>query len=295
MANAEEQAATEALDVTEMIPTSIDQVGQLWAQVQEIVAVWGLKVIAAIAIFVIGRWVAMGVRKGVRRVMEKADTDPIIVGFVGSISYIALLAFVIIAALGQLGIQTTSFIAILGAAGLAIGLALKDSLSNFAQGVMLIIFQPFKKGHFVEAGGTSGVVEEVRIFNTVLRTGDNKQVIIPNSIIGSDTITNYSMNATRRIDFVMGVGYDDDLKLAREVMAKVCDNHPLVLKDPATNIFVLNLGASSVDFAVRPWVKTDDYWKAYGELLESFKVELDAAGCNIPYPQTDVHLHQVNS
>lgn len=159
---------------------------------------------------------------------------------------------------------------------------------------MLVMFRPFGKGDYVEVAGVAGSVDEIRIFSTILTTPDNKQITIPNGLINADTITNYSANDVRRVDMVFGVGYDDDLKLAREVLTRVCKNHPKVLDDPALNIFVMNLGESSVDFAVRPWAKTGDYWTVRGDVLEQAKVELDAAGLNIPYPQTDVHLHQVS-
>ena len=185
-------------------------------------------------------------------------------------------------------------VAIVGAAGLAVGLALKDSLGNFASGVMLVMFRPFKKGDFVEVAGVAGSVEEIRIFSTTLTTPDNKLIIIPNGQVAAGTITNYSANDQRRVDLVFGVGYDDDLKVTREVLTRLCAEHPKVLDDPETKIFVMNLGDSSVDFAVRPWAKTEDYWAVYSDLLEQAKVELEAAGCNIPYPQTDVHLHHSN-
>ena len=290
MANAEEQAATEALDVTEMIPTSIDQVGQLWAQVQEIVAVWGLKVIAAIAIFVIGRWVAMGVRKGVRRVMEKADTDPIIVGFVGSISYIALLAFVIIAALGQLGIQTTSFIAILGAAGLAIGLALQGSLANFAAGFLMIMFRPFKVGDFIEGAGVAGVVESIQIFTTTMKTGDNKTIIIPNAKLSGDNIINYSTKPTRRVDMTVGVAYDADLSKVRDVLKDIISKESRIHSDPEPLIAVAELADSSVNFVVRVWTDTGDYWAVKFAMNETIKNRFDAEGIGIPFPQRDLHI-----
>ena len=290
MANAEEQAATEALDVTEMIPTSIDQVGQLWAQVQEIVAVWGLKVIAAIAIFVIGRWVAMGVRKGVRRVMEKADTDPIIVGFVGSISYIALLAFVIIAALGQLGIQTTSFIAILGAAGLAIGLALQGSLANFAAGFLMIMFRPFKVGDFIEGAGVAGVVESIQIFTTTMKTGDNKTIIIPNAKLSGDNIVNYSAKPTRRVDMTVGVAYDADLSVVRDVLKDIISKESRIHSDPEPLIAVAELADSSVNFVVRVWTDTGDYWAVKFAMNETIKNRFDAEAIGIPFPQRDLHI-----
>ena len=290
MANAEEQTAAAVLDVSEMIPTSIDQVGQLWAQVQEIVAVWGLKVIAAIAIFVIGRWVAMGVRKGVRRVMEKADTDPIIVGFVGSISYIALLAFVIIAALGQLGIQTTSFIAILGAAGLAIGLALQGSLANFAAGFLMIMFRPFKVGDFIEGAGVAGVVESIQIFTTTMKTGDNKTIIIPNAKLSGDNIINYSTKPTRRVDMTVGVAYDADLSVVRDVLKDIISKESRIHSDPEPLIAVAELADSSVNFVVRVWTDTGDYWAVKFAMNETIKNRFDAEGIGIPFPQRDLHI-----
>lgn len=290
MANAEEQAATEALDVTEMIPTSIDQVSQLWAQVQDIVVLWGLKVIAAIAIFIIGRWVAMGVRKGVHRVMEKTGTDPIIVGFVGSISYIALLAFVIIAAIGQLGIQTTSFIAILGAAGLAIGLALQGSLANFAAGFLMIMFRPFRVGDFIEGAGVAGVVESIQIFTTTMKTGDNKTIIIPNAKLSGDNIINYSAKPTRRVDMTVGVAYDADLSNVRDVLKDIISKESRIHADPEPLIAVAELADSSVNFVVRVWTDTGDYWAVMFAMNETIKNRFDAEGIGIPFPQRDLHI-----
>jgi small conductance mechanosensitive channel len=226
--------------------------------------------------------------------MNGKDVDPTLVNFLCNMVYAILLIAVILAALDTLGLPVTSLIAVVGAAGLAVGLALKDSLGNFASGVMLVMFRPFTKGDYVEVAGVAGTVNEVRIFSTILTTPDNKLIIIPNGQVAADTITNYSANDQRRVDMVFGVGYDDDLKLAREVLTRICADHPKVLDDPATKIFVMNLGDSSVDFAVRPWAKTEDFWTVKGDLLEQAKVELEAAGCNIPYPQTDVHLHHQN-
>ncbi len=256
---------------------------------------WLISLAIAVAVFIVGRWLAKKVTGVIRTLMLKRDMEETLINFLAQVMYAMLMTVVIITSLNTMGVPVTSVAAIVGAAGLAIGLALKDSLSNFAQGVMLVLFQPFKKGDFVEVGGVSGSVEEIRIFSTILKTGDNKQVIIPNGIVGSGTITNYSVHDTRRIDLVMGVGYDDDLKVVRDVLTRTCAAHPLIMDEPKTNIFVSNLGDSSVDFVVRPWVKTSDYWTVYGDLLESFKLELEAAGCNLPYPQTDVHLHQVTS
>lgn len=256
---------------------------------------WGMKLIVALAIFFIGRWVAKAISKAFRKAIRRGNVDETLESFLGNIIYAILMVAVILAAVDQLGVNITSLLAIVGAAGLAIGLALKDSLGNFAAGVMLIIFRPFGKGDFVEVAGTAGSVDEVRIFNTVLTTPDNKRITIPNALITADAITNYSALDKRRVDLVIGVGYDDDLKLARETITRVVTGHDKVLDDPEFKIFVAALADSSVNFNVRPWVKTDDYWTVYGDLLESLKVELETAGCNIPYPQRDVHLHREES
>jgi small conductance mechanosensitive channel len=253
---------------------------------------WGIKIVIALLIFIIGKWISKRITNFLRKMMQRADLDPTLVNFLANIVYAILLAAVILAALDTLGMPVTSLLAVLGAAGLAIGLALKDSLGNFASGVMLIIFRPFKQGDVVEVAGVSGKVDEVKIFSTILTTPDNKVVVIPNGQVASSPITNYTALEQRRVDLMFGVGYDDDLKLARQVLTDVCAKHPLVLDDPATNIFVMNLGESSVDFVCRPWCKTDDYWTVYGDIMETAKVELEAAGCSIPYPQRDVHVFE---
>lgn len=290
MASTEETATTEGLDIAGVIPTDLDQVGQLWAQVQDIVAVWGLKVIAAIAIFIIGRWVAKGVRTGVRRMMGKADVDPIIMGFIGSITYIALLAFVIIAALGQLGIQTTSFIAILGAAGLAIGLALQGSLANFAAGFLMIMFRPFKVGDFIEGAGVAGVVDTIQIFTTTLRTGDNKTIIIPNAKLSGDNIINYSAQTRRRVDMTVGVAYDANLSKVRDVLKDIISKESRVHSDPEPLIVVGELADNSVNFVVRVWTDTGDYWGVKFSMTETIKNRFDEEGIGIPFPQRDLHI-----
>ena len=285
-----ETTDTEALEVTEVIPTSVEEVSQLWTQVQDLVAAWGLKVIAAIAIFIIGRWIAQGVRRVVRRVMEKAEVDPIIIGFTASIAYIALLAFVVIAALGQLGIQTTSFIAILGAAGLAIGLALQGSLANFAAGFLMIIFRPFKVGDFIEGAGVAGVVEAIQIFTTTLKTGDNKLIIIPNAKLSGDNIINYSAQETRRVDMTVGVAYDADLSRVKEILKEIVSKDERVLSDPEPMIAVAELADSSVNLVVRAWVKTADYWGVKFDATETIKKRFDEEGIGIPFPQRDIHI-----
>ena len=287
---AEVTATTPPVDVMEVIPTSVEEVSQLWLMVQDLAMDWGIKVLAALAIFVIGRWIAMGVRRGVRRMMEKGGIDPMIIGFVGSITYIALLAFVVIAALGQLGIQTTSFIAILGAAGLAVGLALQGSLANFAAGFLMIIFRPFKVGDFVEAAGVAGVVKDMQIFTTTLKTGDNKTIIIPNAKISGDNIINYSAEENRRVDMTVGVAYDADLSKVRDVLNDIISKDERILSDPAPQVVVGELAESSVNFIVRIWTKTGDYWGVKCDTTETIKNRFDEAGIGIPFPQRDIHI-----
>jgi small conductance mechanosensitive channel len=253
---------------------------------------WGTKIVMALLVFIVGRWIAKVLTRTVRKLMEKAQVDQMLVSFLSNIAYAALLAVVVLATLEQLGVNTTSALAILGAAGLAVGLALKDSLASFAAGVMLIIFRPFKLGDFIEAGGVSGVVEDIRIFHTVLKTGDNREITMPNAQIYSGTIVNFSTRETRRIDLVIGIGYDDDIKQARDLIRQVVDADATVLKDPEPTIMLLELGESSVDFAVRPWVKSGDYWSTRAALLEAIKTTFDEQGINIPYPQRDIHMIQ---
>lgn len=256
-------------------------------------ALYGTKILAAIAILVIGR-IVVGILVGVvRRLMTRANVDETLTKFVVSLTRIALMVFLVIAAVGALGVQTTSFVAIIGAAGLAIGFALQGSLANFASGVMLIIFRPFKAGDYVEAGGSAGSVETISIFNTVLNTPNNCKVIIPNSKVTGDNIVNYSAKEMRRIDLVFGIGYGDDLRLAKETLNEIIAADSRILKDPEPTVAVLELADSSVNFAVRPWVKTADYWAVYFDLTEKIKLTFDQKGISIPFPQTDVHVHQI--
>lgn len=265
---------------------------QMLDKIYQLLTVYGLKVLAAIAIFIIGRWVAKGVRKLVERVMEKGKVDPTLVTFTSNMVYIALLAFIVIAALGQLGIQTTSFIAILGAAGLAVGLALQGSLANFAAGFLLIVFRPFKVGDLVEAAGVFGVIENIQIFTTQLKTADNKTVIVPNAKLTDDNIINWTVKGTRRVDMVFGIGYEDDIDKARSLMAEIVAQDDRILKTPETQISVSELADSSVNFVVRPWVKVEDYWGVYFDLTEKIKKAFDANGVSIPFPQRDVHVYK---
>lgn len=259
---------------------------------QELALRYGIKIILALAIFILGRWLTKKISALVQHVLEKNNTDPVIQHFVGSLVSWILLIFVVIAALGQLGIQTASFVAIVGAAGLAIGLALQGSLANFAAGVLILIFRPFKVGDFIEVAGVTGVVQRIHIFTTELHSPDNKKIIVPNGGVISGNITNYSANQTRRVDLQFGIGYGDDIDDAKAVLTSVIAAESKVLSDPAPSIAVVELADSSVNLVCRPWVKTADYWDVYFNITEAVKKALDAKGISIPYPQRDVHLHR---
>ncbi|QDU80567.1 Small-conductance mechanosensitive channel [Polystyrenella longa] len=254
-----------------------------------------LSLVTALLIFVVGRWIAKILVHLSTNVMTRSKVDQTLARFLTNILYIALLAMIILASLEQLGINTMSFTAVLATAGLAVGLALKDSLSNFASGVMLIIFKPFSVGQFVEAGGTDGVVEEIHIFHTKLRSGDNKAITVPNSSITDGVIINYSSKPTRRIDMVVGCGYDDDLRAVRNFLEEVIASDSRILPDPAPVIAVNELADSCINFVVRPWVMNADYWVVKWELNEKIKNGFDQRGFSIPYPQRDVHIHNVES
>jgi len=255
---------------------------------------FGIRLVTAIVIYYVGRLAVGLITKGMRKIMTTQSVDPTLVSFVSNLVKMVLLTVVVIAAVGALGVQTTSFIAILGAAGLAVGLALQGSLSNFAAGVLIIIFRPYKVGDFIEGAGVSGVVMEVQILTTVLRTGDNKKVIVPNSQVMGGIITNYSANDTRRVDLVIGVSYDDDLDKVRKTLKELLAAEERVLDDPAPVIAVSELADSSVNFVVRPWVKTSDYWGVWFDLTEAIKKRFDQDDISFPYPQQDVYLHKVD-
>jgi small conductance mechanosensitive channel len=261
-------------------------------KLQEVATLYGLKIIAAVAIFILGRWVAKGLKRLTVRALTKGKVDETLVSFLGHLTYIALLAFVIIAAINQLGVQTTSFIAILGAAGLAVGLALQGSLANFAAGVLMIIFRPFRVGDYIEGGGTAGIVEEIQIFTTKLRTPDNKSIIIPNAKITGDNIVNYSAKDSRRMDMIVGVSHEDDYDQVKEVLGDILAKDGRILEEPKAQIGILEFGDNSVNFVFRPWVKTAEYWDVYFDLTEAIKKRFDEAGITIPYPQRDVHLFE---
>ena len=271
---------------------SKDVVESVANRVVELLTVYGLKVIAAVIVFIIGRWIAKLMSHIMKKVMVKSAVDPTIVSFVANLTYITLLTFVVLAALGQLGIQTTSFIAIIGAAGLAIGLALQGSLANFAAGFLMIMFRPFKVGDFIEGAGVTGTVEDIQIFTTQLITLDNKMIIIPNAKLTSDNITNYTTTGTRRVDLVFGISYTDDIDNAKAIFAELLDKEDRVLNDPPPTIGVLELADSSVNFAVRPWVNSLDYWDVLFDITENVKKRFDAEGISIPFPQQDVHLYK---
>ncbi|RMG35983.1 MAG: mechanosensitive ion channel family protein [Gammaproteobacteria bacterium] len=265
---------------------------QIIALIQTYLAEYGLKVVAAILIFIVGRIVAGWLRRFAEKVMNRRQVDPTLVGFVSSLAYIGMMAFVILAALGQLGIETTSFIAVLGAAGLAIGLALQGSLANFAAGFLLIMFRPFKAGDFIEGGGVSGVVEKIEMFTTTLKTGDNKTIIVPNGKLANDNIVNYSAKETRRVDLTVGASYDADIKHVKQVLEEIVKADERVLADPAPMVAVGELADSSVNFVVRAWVKSGDYWGVFFDTTEAVKLRFDQEGIELPYPQRDVHLYE---
>lgn len=272
-----------------------EQVITIVDKVKDVIALYGLDILSAIAILIIGRIVAGLIKSLIAKMMKRAGVEETLVKFSASLAYVGLMAFVIVAALGRLGIQTTSFIAILGAAGLAVGLALQGSLANFAAGVLMMIFKPFKVGDFVEAGGAAGVVEEISIFTTILKTPDNRQIIVPNAAVTGGNITNVSANDTRRVDLVVGVSYGDDLKKVRATLERILNEEERILKDPAYTIAVLELADSSVNFAVRPWVKATDYWGVFFDLNEKIKITFDEEGISIPFPQVDSHIFQMGA
>ena len=272
--------------------SSID-LADVLSRITALITDWGLKVLGALVVLIVGRMIAKSIRKAVRKGLERGKMDPTLVPFVSSLVYYMVMAFVLIAVLGMVGIQTASMIAVLGAAGLALGLALQGTLSNFASGVMLLVFRPFKLGDYIDAAGTAGTVDSIGIFSTTLNTPDNVRIVMPNSTVWGQTIKNYATNPTRRVDLVMGISYDDDIGAAIDTINKVLGNEPRLLQDPAPTVAVAELADSSVNIVVRPWCKKEDYWGVFFDLTRALKEQLEAGGCSIPYPQTDVHLHKV--
>jgi len=259
-------------------------------KVIEFLSTYGMSALGAIIILILGIFFSRLAKKMTTRVMDKAKMDPALTGFVSNLIKYAILAFAVVASLAKFGIQTTSFVAILGAAGLAVGLALQGSLSNFAAGVLILIFRPFNLGDFVTAGGNSGTVEEIGIFSTKIVTPDNKLIIIPNSQVTDNPIVNVTAKPKRRVDLIASISYGDDMGKATEVLEAMLAKSSYVLDDPAPVVRVLELADSSVNLVVMPWVKTEDYWDAYFSLTRSIKEELEGAGLSIPFPQRDVHL-----
>jgi small conductance mechanosensitive channel len=253
---------------------------------------YGMKALGALVILVLGLWVAKQIKKMVVKMMHRSKVDPTLISFVASLAHVTLQVFVIIAALEKLDVKTTSFVAILGAAGLAVGLALQGSLANFAAGVLMIIFKPFAVGEVVEAGGVLGTVREIGIFTTVIDTIDNKKTIVPNAKLMADNITNYSANDTRRVDLVAGISYGDDIDKARAAIQAALAEVPGILETPAPDILVSAMADSSVNFAVRPWCRPADYWGVYFGVTEAIKKRFDADDITIPFPQRDVHLYE---
>jgi len=270
---------------TSVIGDSMDWVGDN----QDLIISYSMNIIFAIATLVIGLMLARVIAGGFRKVLTKKQLDSTIVDFISSMVRYVVIAFVVIAALSKIGVETTSFVAIIGAAGLAIGLALQGSLSNFASGVLIIALRPFKAGEYIEAAGTAGVVESVQIFSTTLTTADNKYVVVPNSSILGGNIVNYSRKPTRRIDLMIGVSYSADLAKTKAVLEAVIAANEKVLPTPAPQVAVAELADSSVNLVVRPWVNGGDYWPVRFELMEAIKNGLDEAGIEIPFPQMDIH------
>jgi small conductance mechanosensitive channel len=257
-----------------------------------LILTWGIRVVGALAVLIIGRMVAGFLRGTTRKVLNRANVDATLVPFLSSLVYYLVLAFVVIAVLGLFGIPTASLIAVMGAAGLAVGLALQGTFSSFGAGVMLLVFRPFRVGDFVDAGGAMGAVKEIGIFTTTLNTPDNVQITVPNSSVFGQIIKNYTANDTRRNDLVIGISYSDDIGKAVQTIKAVLESESRVLKDPAPVIAVNELGDSSVNLVVRPWCTKEDYWTVRWDLTRTIKERLEAAGCSIPFPQRDLHVFQ---
>ncbi|QYJ74264.1 MULTISPECIES: mechanosensitive ion channel family protein [Shewanella] len=271
----------------------MDNIQGLIDQAPELIMTYGLKVIFAIIIFLVGKYFSNLVKKLTTKMLNNRKVDPTVTSFVANLAWAVVFVFTVIATLGQIGVQTASLVAVIGAAGLAVGLALQGSLSNFAAGVLMVLFRPCRVGDYIEAAGIAGTVDEITIFSTKLRTPDNKVIVAPNSAIMNGTITNYSAMDKRRVDMVIGVAYDADIKLTKKVLTDILDNNQYVLKDPAYTVALSELGASSINFVVRPWVKGADFWAAKFELTEQIKNALDANNIGIPYPQMDIHVKEL--
>ncbi len=287
-----EEAATGAVELATAPAIDYTNPDQLLVLIQQQGTDIGMKLFAAVAIFIIGRWIAAIVVNMVRKGLAKTEMEDTLERFLCNILSAVLTIVVLIAAIGALGVETTSLLAVLAAAGLAVGLALQGSLSNFASGVLIMMFRPYKVGDWIDAAGVAGTVKEVQIFTTIMHTGDNKKIIVPNSQIMNGIITNYSGNDTRRVDLVFGCSYDDDIDKVYKVLQDILDSDERVLEEPEPSIVLNTLADSSINFNVRPWVKSADYWGVHNGMTEQVKRKFDAAGLNIPYPQTDVHVYK---
>ncbi len=280
------------MNTNEVVAATSEEAAPILDKLQDIAVVYGVKIVAAILVLIIGMWVAKAVVGAVRKLMEKKGVDSTLAGFCCSLLSVGLKAFVVIAALEKLDVKTASFIAILGAAGLAIGLALQGSLANFAAGVLMLIFKPFKVGDVIDAGGSVGSVLEIGIFTTIMKSPDNKKMIVPNAAVTGGTITNINTFGTRRVDLVAGIGYSDDIDKAKKVLEDIIAADERILKDPEVTIAVVELADSSVNFVVRPWVNSADYWGVYFDTTETIKKRFDEEGISIPFPQRDVHVYE---
>ncbi|QEO44333.1 small-conductance mechanosensitive channel MscS [Vibrio tarriae] len=286
--------AGESVGVEAPIVESLNQVNTWLTNNSDLLIQYGVNIISAVLILFIGNIIVKAVAGSVAKVLKKKDMDKAVVEFVHGLVRYLLFVIVLIAALGRVGVETASVVAVIGAAGLAVGLALQGSLSNFAAGVLIVAFRPFKSGDYVEIGGVAGSVDAIQIFQTVLKTPDNKMVVVPNSAVIGGAITNYSRHATRRVDMVIGVSYKSDLQKTKRVLRETLEKDPRILKDPGMTIGVLTLADSSINFVVRPWCKTADYWDVYFDSMQAIKEALDANGIEIPFPQMDVHLNKIN-
>ncbi|GIA21533.1 hypothetical protein VCSRO84_3445 [Vibrio cholerae] len=286
--------AGESIGVEVPIIESFNQVNTWLTNNSDLLIQYGVNVISAILILFIGNLVVKRVAGSVANVLKKKEMDKAVVDFIHGLVRYTLFIIVLIAALSRIGVQTASVVAVIGAAGLAVGLALQGSLSNFAAGVLIVAFRPFKSGDYVEIGGVAGSVDSIQIFQTVLKSPDNKMVVVPNSAVIGGAITNYSRHETRRVDMVIGVSYKSDLQKTKRVLRETLEKDPRILKDPDMTIGVLTLADSSINFVVRPWCKTSDYWAVYFDSMQAIKEALDANGIEIPFPQMDVHLNKIN-
>lgn len=274
---------------------SLGTVQEVLNRIYGLLAEYGLRIVGALLIFVIGRWVAKVLSSLAAKGMKTAKVDATLVPFLENLAYSGLLIFVVIAALGAVGVETASVIAVLGAAGLAVGLALQGSLANFASGVLLLVFKPFRVGDFVEVGGVKGKVQAIHVFNTVLDSPDNIRIIVPNGQVAGASIMNYTANATRRVDLVASISYEDDMKKAKKVIESVLAQEKRILPEPAPLVVVGEMGDSSIDFYVRPWVKTADYWPVYFDLTEKLKTAIEEHGMTIPFPQQEITIKSAAS